>query len=66
MGFTTNSVVLSSEGAVVSVDDEELPQAEIVRASVAAMARGRNVIEIAYESPDTPISTNQRDTQSVQ
>jgi hypothetical protein len=66
MGFTTNSVELSSEGTVVSVDDEELPQAVIVRARVTAKARGRNVIEPAYESPDTPISTNQRDTQSVQ
>jgi hypothetical protein len=66
MGLTTNSVVLSSEGAVVSVDDEELPQAVIVRARVTAKARGRNVIETAYESPDTPISTYQRDTQSVQ
>jgi hypothetical protein len=51
MGFTTNSVVLSSERNVVSVDDEELPQAVIVRARVIAKARGRNVIEPAYESP---------------
>jgi hypothetical protein len=36
---------------VVSLDDDELPQAEMVRASVAAMARGRNVIGTAYESP---------------
>jgi hypothetical protein len=51
MGFTTNSVVLSSEETVASVDDEELPQAVIVRARVTAKARGRNVIEPAYESP---------------
>jgi hypothetical protein len=38
------SVVVSSEGAVVSLDEDELPHAATVRASVAAMARGRNVI----------------------
>jgi hypothetical protein len=41
----------------VSLDEDELPHAATVRASVAAMARGRNVIEPAYESPfgfDTP------------
>jgi hypothetical protein len=63
MGFTTNSVVLSSEGAVVSLDEEELPHAVMVRASATAKARGRNVIDPAYESPDTSISTCQRDTQ---
>jgi hypothetical protein len=51
MGFTMKSVVVSSEGAVVSVDDEELSQAVMARARVTARARGRNVIEPAYESP---------------
>ena len=51
MAFTTKVVVVSSELTVVSLDDDELPQAEIVRASVAARARGRNVIKSAYESP---------------
>jgi hypothetical protein len=36
---------------VVTLDDDELPHAVMVRASVAAKARGRNVIESAYESP---------------
>jgi hypothetical protein len=36
---------------VVSLDEDELPHAVMVRASAAAMARGRNVIETAYESP---------------
>jgi len=51
MGLTTNAVALSSDGAVVSVDEEELPQAVMVRARVTTVARGRNVIEPAYESP---------------
>jgi hypothetical protein len=36
---------------VVSVDEEELPQAVMVRARVTTVVRGRNVIEPAYESP---------------
>jgi hypothetical protein len=51
MAFTTKVVVVSSELTVVSLDDDELPQAVIVRARVAARARGRNVIKSAYESP---------------
>jgi hypothetical protein len=51
MGLTTNVVVFSGGLVVVSLDDDELPQAVMVRASVAARARGRNVIESAYESP---------------
>jgi hypothetical protein len=51
MGLTTNSVVVSRGFVVVSLDEVELPQAEIVRASVAATARGRIVIVTAYESP---------------
>jgi hypothetical protein len=51
MGLTTNSVVVSSGFVVVSLDEDELPHAESVRASAEAMARGRNVIETAYESP---------------
>jgi hypothetical protein len=35
----------------VSLDEDELPHAETVRASVAATARGRIVIVTAYESP---------------
>jgi len=66
IGLTTKDVVVSSGFVVVSLDEDELPHAESVRASAAAMARGRIVIVTAYESPDTPISTYQRDTQSVQ
>ena len=51
MGLTTKEVVVSSELVVVSLDEDELPHAESVRASAAAIARGRNVIETAYESP---------------
>jgi hypothetical protein len=50
MGFTTNSVVVSRGLAVASLDEDELPQAAMVSASVAARATGRNVIEPAYES----------------
>jgi hypothetical protein len=51
MAFTTKVVVVSSESTVVSLDDDELPQAVIARAIVAARVRGRNVIKPAYESP---------------
>jgi hypothetical protein len=51
MGLTTNAVAVSSGLAVVSVDEDELPQAEMKMASDAATARGRNVIVTAYESP---------------
>jgi hypothetical protein len=51
MGLTTNSVVALRGLVVVSLDEDELPHAVMVRASAAAMARGRNVIETAYESP---------------
>jgi hypothetical protein len=44
MAFTTKVVVVSSESTVVSLDDDELPQAVTARASVAARARGRNII----------------------
>jgi hypothetical protein len=51
MGFTMKSVVVFRGFTEVSLDVDELPQAATVRANVAAMARGRNVIEPAYESP---------------
>ena len=51
MGFTMNSVVVFRGFTEVSLDEDELPQAAMMRASVVAMARGRNVIEPAYESP---------------
>ena len=57
---------LTTKDVVVSLDEDELPHAESVRASAAAMARGRNVIETAYESPDTSLFTCQCETQSVQ
>jgi hypothetical protein len=66
MGFTMNSVVVFRGLTEVSLDEDELPHAATVRASVAAMARGRNVIEPAYESPDTSLFTCQCETQSVQ
>jgi hypothetical protein len=44
MGLTTNVVVVSRGLVVVSLDDDELPHAVMVRASVAARARGRNII----------------------
>jgi hypothetical protein len=66
MGFTMKSVVVLSEFTEASLDEVELPHAETVRASIAAMARGRNVIAPAYESPDTALFTCQRETQSVQ
>ena len=66
MGFTMKSVVVLRGFTEVSLDVDELPQAATLRTSVAAMARGRNVIETAYESPDTSLFTCQRETQSVQ
>jgi hypothetical protein len=51
MGLTMKSVVVLRGFTEVSLDEDELPHAATVRASVAAMARGRNVIEPAYESP---------------
>ena len=66
MGFTMKSVVVFRGFKEVSLDVDELPQAATVKASVAAMARGRNVIDPAYESPDTSLFTCQRETQSVQ
>ena len=66
MGFTMKSVVVLRGFTEVSLEAEELPQAATVRTSVAAMARGRNVIDPAYESPDTCLFTCQRETQSVQ
>jgi hypothetical protein len=51
MGLTMKSVVVLRGFTEVSLDEDELPHAATVRASVAAMARGRNVIESAYESP---------------
>jgi hypothetical protein len=51
MGFTMKSVVVLSGFSAVLLDEDELPHPEIVRASVAAMAKGRNVIAPAYESP---------------
>jgi hypothetical protein len=51
MGFTMKSVVVFRGLAVVSLDEDGLPHAVMVRARVTAKARGRNVIEPAYESP---------------
>jgi hypothetical protein len=51
MGFTMKSVVVLRGFIEVSLDEDELPHAAKVRASAAVMARGRNVIEPAYESP---------------
>jgi hypothetical protein len=51
MGFTTKFVVVLRGFTEASLEESELPHAETVRASVAAIARGRNVIAPAYESP---------------
>jgi hypothetical protein len=51
MGFTTKSVLVFKGFTEVSLDEDELPHAERVMARVTAKARGRNVIEPAYESP---------------
>ena len=51
MGFTMKSVVVLRRFTEVSLDEDELPQAATLRTSAEAMARGRNVIEPAYESP---------------
>jgi hypothetical protein len=51
MRLTMKSVEVFRGFTEVSLDEDELPHAETVRASVAAMARGRNVIEPDYESP---------------
>jgi len=62
----TNSVVVSGVCVVVSLEEDALPHAETVRTSVAAMARGRKVIQPAYESPGGSLFACQCETQSVQ
>ena len=66
MGLTTNEVSVSTGAIVDSLDEVASPHAEAKKMSEAARTKGRNVIETAYENPDTSISTCQRDTQSVQ